>query len=147
MRTAWNTKDRRALADRVRRLRPDSRAAWGRMNAPQMVSHLIEALRMALGELRCTPKSLPIRYPPLKQFVIYWMPFPKGAPTARELIARPPGEWNVDLAELQRLLEVCASRGPQAAWPDHPAFGRLSSRGWGVLIYRHTDHHLRQFGV
>jgi len=30
-------------------------------------------------------------------------------------------------------------------WPEHPAFGALSRRAWGVLIYRHMDHHLRQF--
>ena len=29
----------------------------------------------------------------------------------------------------------------------HPAFGKLSPRAWGVLAWRHTDHHLRQFGV
>jgi len=26
-------------------------------------------------------------------------------------------------------------------------FGRLSAKQWGVLMYRHVDHHLRQFGV
>jgi hypothetical protein len=32
-------------------------------------------------------------------------------------------------------------------WPEHPAFGRMSRRVWGVLGYRHLDHHFRQFGV
>ena len=31
--------------------------------------------------------------------------------------------------------------------PETPAFGPLSARGWGVLTYRHLDHHLLQFGV
>ena len=26
-------------------------------------------------------------------------------------------------------------------------FGQLSNDEWGVLGYRHLDHHLRQFGV
>jgi hypothetical protein len=34
-----------------------------------------------------------------------------------------------------------------APWPVHPAFGTLSSATWGVLVYRHTDHDLKQFGV
>jgi hypothetical protein len=29
----------------------------------------------------------------------------------------------------------------------HPFFGRLSGDEWGRLIYKHLDHHLRQFGV
>jgi hypothetical protein len=36
---------------------------------------------MALGELTVKPKHLPIRYPPLKQLIIYVVPFPKSAPT------------------------------------------------------------------
>ena len=32
-------------------------------------------------------------------------------------------------------------------WPLHPAFGRLSTNEWGVLGYKHTNHHLTQFGV
>ena len=29
----------------------------------------------------------------------------------------------------------------------HPVFGNLSYRAYGVLIARHADHHLKQFGV
>jgi len=28
----------------------------------------------------------------------------------------------------------------------HPLFGNMSREDWGRLIYRHFDHHLRQFG-
>ena len=31
--------------------------------------------------------------------------------------------------------------------PAHPIFGPLTVRQWGVQGYKHTDHHLRQFGV
>jgi hypothetical protein len=29
----------------------------------------------------------------------------------------------------------------------HPSFGMMSRTEWGKLIYRHYDHHLRQFGA
>jgi hypothetical protein len=29
----------------------------------------------------------------------------------------------------------------------HPLLGRLSFQEWGVATYKHTDHHLRQFGA
>ncbi len=33
------------------------------------------------------------------------------------------------------------------AWPVSPVFGRISGRSWGVMLYRHLDYHLGQFGV
>ena len=29
----------------------------------------------------------------------------------------------------------------------HIAFGNLSTQQWGIALYKHMDHHLRQFGV
>jgi hypothetical protein len=90
---------------------------------------------------------VPLRYPPLKQFIVYIAPFPKNVPTAPELLARSPRDWGADIAELRSLIERFSARRGAEQWPDHPAFGRLSERAWGVLVYRHMDHHLRQFGA
>ena len=48
------------------------------------------------------------------------------------------------VGEVQMKAKVIKS---DAEWQEHPAFGRLARRAWGVLAYRHLDHHLRQFGV
>ena len=74
-------------------------------------------------------------------------PFPKGAPTAPELLAREPREWSRDIGDVQELLARAASARTTDTWPEHPAFGKLSTRAWGVLIYRNMDHHLKQFGA
>ena len=135
------------IEQRLTRLAADATARWGRLSAPQMVCHLADSMKMALGDLPVARKNLPIRYPPLKQFIIYLAPFPKGAPTAPELLARAPRDWSSDVAELRALVGRFAARGEDATWPEHPAFGRLSGRAWGVLAYRHPDHHLKQFGA
>jgi hypothetical protein len=36
---------------------------------------------------------------------------------------------------------VCCSQYP------HPFFGPLKAEQWAILMYKHVDHHLRQFGV
>jgi hypothetical protein len=101
-----------------------------------------------MGDLQVAPKRLPLRYPPLKQLVVYVAPFPRNAPTAPELtIAATPRPWADDIAMLQQLIDRITAHPSHAEWPEHPAFGRLSRRAWGVLAYRHMDHHLRQFGV
>ena len=148
MKTMWDGPCQREIRDRVARLSPESKGEWGKMSAPQMVCHLAESLKMALGDLPVTPKHVPIRYPPLKQFIVYVVPFPKNVPTAPELVARSPGAWSADVADLQGLVDRFVARGSESTpWVDHPAFGRLSRRAWGVLVYRHMDHHLRQFGA
>jgi hypothetical protein len=147
MKSIWQREAQQELTDRVGRLAWDRGAEWGTFTAPKMVCHLADSLRMAMGDLTVAPKKLPIRYPPLKQLIIYVAPFPKGAPTAPELLVRAPREWINDVADVQSLLARAATASTTDAWPEHPAFGRLSRRAWGVLIYRHMDHHLRQFGA
>ena len=147
MKSLFNPRDHRELQDRVQRLRTNQTPQWGRMSTVQMVAHLADSLRMASGELEVAAKKVPFRYSPLKEFVLYVLPIPKGLPTSPELIARKPGDFTAEVADLRDQLNGLVQRGAGALAPEHPAFGRLSARQWGVLIYRHMDHHLRQFGV
>jgi hypothetical protein len=113
-----------------------------------MLAHLVDALKMTLGEL-AVPDRGPVllRLPPLRHAIIYWLPFPKGAPTSPVLLARAATDWDGELRDLNELLARFAARRPDDAWPEHPAFGALDGRDWGTLVFRHMDHHLRQFGV
>jgi len=138
---------RAALVARLQRLTPDTQPTWGRLSARQMVAHVNDALRMGTGELATAPVGGPLRYPPLKQLIIYLLPFPRSTPTAPELLARQPGEWAAEQADFAALIGVIGTREGATAWPDHPAFGRMSARDWGVLGWRHVDHHWRQFTI
>jgi hypothetical protein len=148
MKTLFDDALRADILKRVDRVTSESRPRWGKMNASQMLAHLVGSARMAIGELKSASKGLPMRYPPLRQLIVYWLPWPQGSPTAPELI--PPVDCESieqSKSELTRLLEVFASRKSETVWPEHPAFGNLGRKGWGVLAWRHCDHHLRQFGV
>ena len=147
MKTIFEESDRQALLQRIDRVTPAATPRWGKMNASQMLSHLVQSARMASGEMPTKPLRLPMRFSPIRQFIIYLMPFPKGVGTAAELLPVDGAELASSAAELHRLLETIAGRRAARSWPEHPAFGRLNAREWGVLIYRHFDHHLRQFGA
>jgi hypothetical protein len=147
MKSVWNARDQRDLHDRITRLTTSTPGRWGKFTAPQMVMHLCDSLRMASGEMVIPLRNMALRYTPIKEVVIYWAPFPRNAPTAPELLTRPPSEWRADIAELQSRLDDFVRRGESAATAVHPAFGHLTPKQWGVLVYRHMDHHLRQFGV
>ena len=146
-RTLWSESDRSELLARVDRLSPDMHPLWGKMSATQMMTHLTEWMRLATGELKSAPRNLPMRYPGIKQLIIYLMPWPHGVPTAPELLARDSSGWDVERADFTERLRSFEKLKSSSDWPLHPAFGRLSTNEWGVLGYKHTDHHLRQFGV
>ncbi len=83
MRTVFNLADRLTLARRLDALAPETAPRWGRMDCPQMLAHLTDGVRMALGELPVSgrgPGALRLR--PVRHALIYWLPLPKGAPTA-----------------------------------------------------------------
>ena len=147
MKTLYHVGRRQELKERLGRLSADTRPQWGKFDAPRMVVHCSDAIRMALGKLPAKPKNTPLRRAPLKQLFVYVLPWPKGAPTARELLERTPADWSAEVATLLELMEEAAAVPRDFEWPEHPAFGRMSHRAWGVLGYRHLDHHFRQFGV
>jgi Protein of unknown function (DUF1569) len=148
MPTMLDASSRAAILTRFDQLRTDSAARWGKMNAPQMLAHVSDAMRMSLGDLAVRPKHMPImRLFPFKQLIIYVLPFPKNVPTADELSARAPHSFERELADVKTLIaRLDPARGEKRA-DAHPVFGRMSNKDWGQLGYNHLDHHLRQFGV
>jgi hypothetical protein len=50
MRTLLNDRDEKEVLDRLSRVRPDSQRRWGSMSAHQMICHLSDSFRVALGE-------------------------------------------------------------------------------------------------
>jgi hypothetical protein len=148
MNTLWDEPARLKIIDRFHNLSPASRPAWGKLSAGQMIHHCTDGLRMFIGEKKVTPKSGPLRNPLVRHLVIHWLPWPKGAPTAPELIPPPyQGNWQTDLAELEAVINRIAARGPSGTFDPHRAFGSLSANDVGALAWRHLDHHLRQFGL
>jgi hypothetical protein len=63
------------------------------------------------------------------------------------MLSRAPESWPSDIAALKALIERAAANGREGAWARHPAFGALSAHDWGVLIHKHVNHHLTQFGA
>jgi len=143
----WNPESRKELTARLDRLEPSASPRWGRMTAPRMLAHLTDWMLMASGDLPTAPRYSILRKAPVRYLAIYWLPFPKGVPTAKELITREPSEWAVELSAFRQHLQSFEIMDPNRIWPEHPAFGFITPETWGVLGYRHTDHHLRQFGV
>ena len=147
MKTIWEHDARLDLLRRIDSIDPGAKPLWGKMTCGRMFRHLAQSCSMATGELPTLSKKLPLRYFPLKQLAIYVLPFPKGVPTAPELLQGDAESCDAARADLRKGIEAVAARRDATSWPEHPAFGTMSTRAWGVLMWRHIDHHLRQFGA
>lgn len=145
--TLWNEDDRAQVLRRFSTLSPAAQPKWGKLDAPRMVTHVTDAMRAGLGELPLTPVKGPLGLWPINVLVMFHLPWPKGAPTAPELLQRAPANWGAELAALESAVDRFVKRDMSGAWTPHAAFGAISGEQWGRLMYRHFDHHLTQFGA
>ena len=141
-----------SLADRLARLRPDTPRKWGTLTPHEMLCHLGDSTAMVLGT---RPRTEPVRMRrrPLFKGLVLWtaIPLPHGRPTNPMLNPRAggtrPSEFAADLARAVAGLEGLAVPAPRGLEPAHGLFGTMSVADWQRWAYRHTDHHLRQFGL
>jgi hypothetical protein len=140
----------REIRERLDRLQPSSERQWGTMAPAQMVEHCSRGLEMALGDKKLP--RVPISY------VLGWVvkplafrddePFRRNSPTAQALIVSDAHDLDTERLRLHGLIDRFAAGGPSCCTAHpHAFFGRLTPDEWAILMYKHLDHHLRQFGV
>lgn len=152
MKTLARQRDRDEILSRLRRVRPDRAARWGRMSAHQMICHVADAFRMATGEKLTRSDASLFGRSLLKWIALYApVPWPSGIPTSPEIDQRIGGtqstDFAADVAESARLLNVVSGPTVNLEGRVHPYFGKMSHAAWLRWAYLHADHHLRQFGA
>lgn len=149
MQTLDSKADRDSIAKRMSALTPSDQKMWGRMSAHQMVCHLCDSYRAALGEKAVSPATGLFQRTIMKwvalQLPVKW---PKGVKTRPEVEqgigGTPPVEFERDRAMLIVVFDRFCETSADLA-PAHPFFGPMSRQDWLRWGYLHADHHLRQF--
>ncbi len=138
------------VTERLERLRPDSPRLWGTMTAPQAVAHCSVGFEWALGDTR-PPRMLLGRIVGgfVKRMVLRNdEPLRRNSPTAPGLVVADQRELDTERTRLRALINRFSAAGPEGCTTNpHSFFGRLTPEQWAVLMYKHVDHHLRQFGA
>jgi hypothetical protein len=134
---------------RIAALTPAHQRVWGKMNASQMLAHCSAAMQMAMGDLPCKRVWIGKLIGPLFKGIYsndkHWG---KGTPTAPELVITAEHDLAQEQARLTVLITRFHEGGPTACTQHpHPFFGHLTPREWGIGMYKHLDHHLRQFNA
>ncbi|HTB98965.1 MAG TPA: DUF1569 domain-containing protein [Terracidiphilus sp.] len=135
---------------RIARLRPDSPRQWGKMDAAQALAHCALSLGWACGDTK--PDRLVIGRI-IGGFIRPKVmgddePLRRNSPSAPSLIITNARDLAAEQARVATLLDRFVAAGP-AGCTTHPHsfFGRLTPKEWAILMYKHLDHHLRQFSV
>ena len=138
------------VKQRIAQLRPDSERLWGTMNAPQAAAHCSAGMEWAVGD-SVPPRMLLGRI--IGQVVKPMElgndePMRRNSPTAKSLVVKDDRDLETERRRLCGLIDRFAAGGP-AGCTKHPHsfFGRLTPEEWATLMYKHLDHHLRQFGA
>jgi hypothetical protein len=143
-----------AAADEIRRrlaaLGPRNERQWGKMTAAQAIAHCSAGMQMASGD-----KMLPRAFPGylIGRIVKRVMladdaPMRRNSPTMKDLVIDNERDLTREKQRLCVLIDRFAAAGPQGCTRHpHSFFGRLTPDEWAILMYKHLDHHLRQFGA
>ena len=143
-----NEDQRAEIVSRLQSLSASSTRRWGTLDVVGMLQHLRLSARMTLGELPVPSANKRVfQVFPLKHLILYVLPFPKGAPTAAELKPVDASSFEDERTALLEMLERIGAGPRKGEGPAHPLFGPMTWREWGVVTYKHADHHLKQFGA
>ena len=138
------------VKQRIACLRPDSQRQWGTMTAPQAVEHCSRGFELALGDRR----------PP--RVLLGWImgrfikpkvfendrPLRRNSPTVKSLVIQDERDLAKECARLYGVIDRFVAEGPNGCTTHpHSFFGPLTPQEWAILMYKHLDHHLRQFGL
>ncbi len=67
--------DRALLLARLDRLSPGHTARWGRMTVQQVVCHMADLVRVALGEKPSAPMGWPTAWPGISWLAVWVLPW------------------------------------------------------------------------
>ena len=153
MKTLANETAKDLLLKRLRQLKPDSPRRWGKMTPHQMICHLNDSFKTAIGERDVSPRKSNLLTRTVVRWIALYAPlrWPHGVPTMpendQERGGTPPEDFKRDLDALTSIIERLTSSQRDFQWRRHPLFDEMSDRDWWRWGYLHVDHHLRQFGV
>lgn len=138
------------IKERIGRLGPGSTPQWGKMSAGQAMAHCATTMEWAVGD-SFAPRMFAGRIlgSLVKSKVLKdEAPMRRNAPTAKSLVVTDDRDLGKESQRLCALIDRFSAGGPQGCTKhQHPFFGPLTPEEWARLMYKHLDHHLRQFGV
>lgn len=138
------------LIERIENLTPNSKAIWGKMDVAQMLAHSCVSYEMVFEDKYPKPGKFKVLLLKtlVKPFVVGDKPYKTNIRTAPEFIIKSDKDFEKEKARLIDFINKTQQAGASFFENrESHSFGKLNTKEWNTLFYKHLDHHLRQFGV
>ncbi|WP_240469807.1 DUF1569 domain-containing protein [Cyclobacterium sp. SYSU L10401] len=148
--TIFDERVREVLVLRISALTKGHKAQWGKMNVFQMVKHNTYWNGWILGKDKHVYKQAWMGRlfgkMALRSMIKDEKPLDKNIPTSAQFkINDPTGDLDAEKTKWIALIRAYDQFHNPAF--IHDFLGKMTREQIGILAYKHTDHHLRQFGV
>ncbi|WP_057940070.1 DUF1569 domain-containing protein [Algoriphagus resistens] len=150
MKTVFERETREELMHRIHSLKKDNTPLWGEMNVFQMTKHNTYWNRWILGEGDFVYKQEFLGKIfgkiALKRMLKGERLLDKNIPTSEQFKVKV---INGDLEEEKSKWVSLLGKYENYNNPEfvHDFLGKMTKEQIGIFVHKHTDHHLRQFGV
>jgi len=148
MKTIFDEGTRNELMARIQNIPEDAQAQWGKMNLYQMLMHCTtwEQWMQGVGNPIYKQEFIGKIFGKmgLRRMIRDEKPIDKGVPTSTQFkIKETSGDISQKKQEWIQLIQSYANYSNPTF--IHDFFGKMTREQVGLLVYKHTDHHLRQF--
>lgn len=148
MKSVLDYNTRNELITRIKSLHQDSTREWGQMTVVQMLKHCVRCEKLYFGEVKVKRSFLGrlIGQMALKGMLKEGAALSRNAPTASVMkVSGNEGDFDTEKQNWIRHIERYAHL-PNRDF-THWFFGRMTPDQLGQFVYKHADHHLRQFNA
>jgi hypothetical protein len=137
------------ILERLKKLEPDSKPLWGKMNVSQMLSHIQGPIEVGLGDKKLKRTFIGLLFGKIAKRKLYGDgPFTRNLPTDASFVRKGDHDFEMEKQKVVELLNRFVAAGPEGLTKNpHPFFGKLTPTEWSSSSWKHLDHHLSQFGV
>ena len=149
MKTLFNQRATTEVLNRIDTLSQTSQAQWGKMDVAQMLAYCSAFNDIAMGKDNHKMMWLGLLIGRFVKPVFYNdKPLPRDMSTIDSTLIADKRDFETERQSLkEQIVQVQANGLEKATTHPHPFFGKFTPEQWGMGMYKHLDHHLRQFGV
>jgi len=146
MKTIFDPSAREELILRIDLVTENNAALWGKMNVSQMMKHCRQWDEMALGKTKYKQSFLGRLFGKIAlKNMLKDEPMKKNLPTVPAFVIKDNGNVAEEKSKWISLLREYEHFSNDGF--IHPFFGAMTKENTGFVVYKHADHHLKQFGA
>lgn len=150
MKNTFDPQVTKEVIGRINNLTKDTQPKWGKMSVGQMLAHLCISYEMVYTDKHSRPNGF-MRFllkAFLKNTIVGEKPYKKNSRTAPAFMITDQRDFDTEKTRLIAFVEKTEKLGASHfEQKESNSLGKLTSKEWSNMFYKHADHHLRQFGV